>query len=143
MVTLKVVPEYSITRPHVDWLSFASTYNVSSSAIWNGWSYGTERQSVKVTSNGTTALLNFIKSTNWFKSYWQGGGHRQVSDLINLIFLFTESRVVLFAVQTKFLELFTRRLNAQPPSSTYLYQNDEWALPGNLNRKFVSSLNVV
>jgi hypothetical protein len=39
------------------------------SPFWNGWSYGIRNYSVKVTFNGMISLLNFTKSTNWFKSW--------------------------------------------------------------------------
>jgi hypothetical protein len=35
----------------------------------NGWSYGIEKYVVEITFNGMTSLLNFMKSTNWFKGY--------------------------------------------------------------------------
>jgi hypothetical protein len=46
-----------------------------------------------------TSILNFIKSTNWFRSYWGGGGSRDRhtdrlnGDLISLTFVFKESRL--------------------------------------------------
>jgi hypothetical protein len=45
---------------------------------------------IEVTFSGMTSLLNFIISTNLFKSC-KGGTHRQYDDLINLTFLFKES----------------------------------------------------
>jgi hypothetical protein len=51
--------------------------------FWNSWRYGIKKYGVEVTFNGMTSILNFIKSTNWFKSYL--GGH--TDDFISLTFL--------------------------------------------------------
>jgi hypothetical protein len=64
------------------------------SPFWNGCSYGIENDGIKVSFNGMTSLLNFIKSTNWFKSLWGRQTHRQEDDLISLHFSFRkESRL--------------------------------------------------
>jgi hypothetical protein len=48
---------------------------------------GLKKYGYKVIFNGMTCLLNFIKSTNWFKNHWLGGRGRLNSDLIILTFL--------------------------------------------------------
>jgi hypothetical protein len=95
---LKLYQYTKFHGPTLTGASFASTSEVWSSPFWNGWRYGITKYGVEVTFNGMISLLNFIKSTNWFKSYWGGGGsHRQTDwqtgDLINLTFFFKESRL--------------------------------------------------
>jgi hypothetical protein len=65
--------------------------------FWNGWSYGIKKYSDKVTFNGMTSLLNFIKIYQLIQKLL--GGHtdgqtdRQTDYLISFTFLFKESRL--------------------------------------------------
>jgi hypothetical protein len=67
--------------------------------FWNGWKYGIKKYGVEVTFNGMTSLLNFIKVYQLVQKLLGGDTQtedgrtdRQTGDLINLTFLFKESR---------------------------------------------------
>jgi hypothetical protein len=61
--------------------------------FWNGWRYGINKYGVKVTFNGMTSLLNFIKIYQLVQKLLGGHIDRQSGDLISLTFLFRENRL--------------------------------------------------
>jgi hypothetical protein len=77
---------------HVDWCKFC--VHLRSLIVRHFWKI--ETMGFKSTTSRSTPkpwpLLNFMKSTHWFKSYYGGGGHkrtdRQHGDLISFTFHF-------------------------------------------------------
>jgi hypothetical protein len=61
--------------------------------FWNSSNYWIKKHNFEATFNDMTSLLNFIKSSNWFKTYY--GGHRHSGDAISLAFLFKESGLII------------------------------------------------
>jgi hypothetical protein len=64
---LKIYQHTKFYGPALTGENFASTSMFECPPFWNSWSYGIKDYGVEVSFNGIT-LLNFIKSTNWFKS---------------------------------------------------------------------------
>jgi hypothetical protein len=62
----------------------------------NAWRYGIRKYGIKVTFNGMTSLLNFIKIYQLVQKLLGGDTQtdRQTGDLISLTFLFKESRLM-------------------------------------------------
>jgi hypothetical protein len=54
--------------------------------------YGIKNCGIEVPVDGITCVLNFVKSTNCFKSYWWGGGHWQTCDLMSLLSSFESTQ---------------------------------------------------
>jgi hypothetical protein len=79
MVLLKVVHPlkiYQYTKfrgPTLTGASFASTSEVWTFAILEGWRYGIKKYGVEVTFNGITSLLNFIKIYQLVQKLLGGG----------------------------------------------------------------------
>jgi hypothetical protein len=85
---------FKTLRSHVDWCKFCiHLRRLNDRHFGTGWRYRNKKYGIEVTFSGMTSLLNFIKSTNCFKSYYGGHTDRQTGDLISLTFLFKESRV--------------------------------------------------
>jgi hypothetical protein len=91
MVLLKVVNRLKLYQVQsfmvLRWVTHVlhSTQKFERPPFRNGCSYSIKNYGVEAISNGMTFLLNFIKSSNWFRSWWgdrpnwfrSWWGHRQ------------------------------------------------------------------
>jgi hypothetical protein len=92
---LKIYQHTKFHGPTLTGASFASTSEVWTSAILEGWRYGIKKYGVEVTFNGMTSLLNFIQIYQLVQKLLAGDTQtdRQTGALISLTFLFKESRL--------------------------------------------------